>query len=66
LPAKIAPPIVIDLGRTRRAHVVELSRGVGRLADEVEEVMRQIRASTGPQREDRVFLPIVALYTKRR
>jgi hypothetical protein len=66
LQANITPPIVVNLGKTGQADVEQLRMGTGRLAEEIEEVMRQVRLNAGPAREDRVFLPIVALYRKAR
>jgi hypothetical protein len=62
----IAPPIVVELGRIPRADVKRLRRGDGPLADDVQETMRLLRLKAGPDSADRVFLPVVVLYTKAR
>jgi hypothetical protein len=43
-----------------------LREGQGQVAEDVEEAMRLLRQRAGPDRADRVFVPIVVLYTKAR
>jgi hypothetical protein len=62
----ITPPIVVELGKISRADVEKLREGKGQAAEDVEELMRQLRLKAGPDRADRVFVPIVVLYTKAR
>ena len=62
----ITPPIVVELGRISRADVEKLREGKGQAAEDVEELMRLLRLKAGPDRADRVFVPIVVLYTKAR
>jgi hypothetical protein len=65
-PPNIAPPIVVELGRISHADVEKLREGKGQAAEDVEELMRLLRLKSGPDRTDRVFVPIVVLYTKAR
>ena len=62
----VAPPIVIELGKISRAEVRKLDEGRGQVAEDVEEAMRLLWQRAGPDRADRVFVPIVVLYTKAR
>jgi hypothetical protein len=62
----ITPPIVVELGKIARADVEKLREGKGQAAEDVEELMRLLRLKAGPDRADRVFVPIVVLYTKPR
>jgi hypothetical protein len=64
LRSKVAAPIVIDLGRTRQATIRQFRAGTGQIVDDVEEVMRRVRLDLGPQDAARVFIPIVAVYTR--
>jgi hypothetical protein len=61
---KVAPPIVVDLGRARPAKIRQFGTGAGQLADDVEEVMRLVRLDLGPADANRVFVPVVAVYTR--
>ena len=55
-----APPIVIDLGKVSNAQIKELFAGAGKLQEEVEEVMRLVKAA---QEDDgRILVPVVAVY----
>lgn len=58
----VAPPIVIDLGKTRLEHVRQLPTGAGRLADDIQEVMRLVRLNANSESGNRVFLPVVVVY----
>jgi hypothetical protein len=62
----VTPPIVIDLGSISYADVDGLREGRGQVAEDVQETMRLLRLKGGSDRADRVFLPIVVLYTKAR
>jgi hypothetical protein len=64
--ANIAPPIVVELGKISHGEVRKLREGQGQVAEDVEEAMRLLRQRAGPDRADRVFVPIVVLYTKAR
>ena len=55
-------PIVIELGDVADADLDALVEGTGRLAAEVEEVMRIVRARCAESQEKRVLLPVVAVY----
>jgi hypothetical protein len=64
----VTTPIVVDLGRTRDELIQQLRSGDGRMVEDVEEVMRLVRLNagperrTGPERRNRIFLPIVVVY----
>jgi hypothetical protein len=64
LQTKIAPPLIVELGKIARNDALQLRMGNGPVADDVEEVMRLVRTQAPPEREDTVLLPIVVLYTK--
>jgi hypothetical protein len=64
LRSKVAAPIVVDLGRTGQATIRQFGAGTGQIIDDVEEVMRRVRLDVGAQDAARVFIPIVAVYTR--
>jgi hypothetical protein len=64
--ANVAPPIVVELGKISHGEVRKLREGLGQVAEDVQEAMRLLRQKAGPDRADRVFVPIVVLYTKAR
>lgn len=55
-------PIVIELGDAADTDLDALTRGTGRLADEVEEVMRIVRERAAEGGEKRTLVPVVAVY----
>ena len=57
---EIGSPIVIDLGKVRNADIKELFSGKGKLLEEVNEVMRLLKAAQGSS--GRILVPIVAAY----
>ncbi len=60
-------PIIIDLGKKKRRTLKSLRRGRGRLMDEVEQTVQEVRAGLSP--EDAVgkeLVPIVIIYKKKR
>lgn len=56
-------PIVIDLGKIGRSDVEQLRNGSGQIADDVKEVMRLLSLKE-LQPSNRVFVPVVTLYSK--
>jgi hypothetical protein len=57
-----AAPIVIDLGKVRRAKIKKLKRGEGPLLDEVNEALEQVRQQLGG---DKQLVPVVLVYAKK-
>jgi hypothetical protein len=60
----ILAPIVVDLGKASDAYVDEIRQGTGRIVEDVEEVMRQVRLQAGADGEKRILLPVVAVYRR--
>lgn len=56
-------PIVIDLGKIGRSEVERLRDGSGQIAEDVKEVMRLLSQKDFPS-DNRVFVPVVTLYSK--
>ena len=62
----IARPIVVDLGRISSDKIDRLRQGDGQLLEDVEEVMRLVRLRADPDKSNRIFLPIIAVYRRAR
>jgi hypothetical protein len=62
LPHNVITPIVVSLGTTPELDLAEFRSGVGRIAEDVEEIMRLVRRSMPPEQADRVLLPVVVVY----
>jgi hypothetical protein len=59
-------PIVVDLGAVSRKRIRELKRGTGKLKDEVQEVVTQIRSQLGAEADGKELPPIVVVYTRKK
>ena len=60
-----ANPIVIDLGKVKRARVKQLKRGEGPLVEEVRQAVEQVRGSLGSEGDGKVLVPVVVLYRRK-
>jgi hypothetical protein len=61
----VVPPIVVDLGKTKRGKIKELKRGGGKLADEVRDVVARVRDDLGATAEGKQLIPIVIIYKRK-
>jgi len=64
--ARVAAPIVVSLGKENRKRIRQLKRGRGKLMDEVTHVLEQVRANFGEHADDKVFVPVVLVYRRKR
>jgi hypothetical protein len=62
----VTAPVVVDLGKARRSRIKDLKRGRGRLMEEVDEVVDDVRAEMGAAAEGKHFIPIVIVYRRKR
>lgn len=58
-------PIILDLGKKKRRAIKDLKRGRGRLMDDVEQTLEEVRESLGAQANDKELVPIVMIYKKK-
>jgi hypothetical protein len=58
-------PIVVDLGKTRSSRIKSLKKGQGKLMQDVQEVMDQVRASLGERAQGVQLVPVVMIYKKK-
>ena len=58
-------PIIVDLGKQRRKALKGLKRGTGKLMDEVEQVLGEVRAEMGADAQKVEVLPIVLIYKRK-
>jgi hypothetical protein len=58
-------PIVIDLGKKKSKLLKALKRGEGRLVEEVEETLAEVRQNMGAQLGGRELVPVVVVYRKK-
>lgn len=59
-------PIILDLGKKKTRAVKGLKRGRGRLMDEVEQTIEEVRAGLGADAASKEIVPIVMIYQKKR
>jgi hypothetical protein len=58
-------PIIVDLGKKKRRSLKSLKRGRGRLVDEVEQAIGEVREGLGAESENKEIVPIVIIYRKK-
>lgn len=63
---EVTQPIVIDLGKQRPKHIKRLKRGRGKLWDEVVDVIDEVSYQLGEETQDKVLVPIVMVYRKKK
>jgi hypothetical protein len=59
-------PVLIDLGKIKGKRVRQFKDGCGRLADEVQQIVAEIRQDLGPEAATRELVPIVLVYRKKK
>jgi uncharacterized protein DUF6200 len=62
---QVSPPVVVSLGKQSRKRIRSLKRGKGKLVDEVNSVVDQVRASFGDGADGKVFVPVVVVYRRK-
>ena len=60
------PPVIVDLGKQKRKAVKKLMRsGDGRLAEQVEQVIADVRSELGPDAATVELVPVVVVYRRK-
>jgi hypothetical protein len=59
-------PIIMDVGKTSRKKIRQLSRGGGKLSADVQDAVNEVTESLGDQAEGKQFVPVILLYQKKR
>jgi hypothetical protein len=59
------PPVVLDLGRTKRKLIRALKKGEGELMEEVTAAVEAVRNNLGAEVEGKVLTPVVIIYERR-
>jgi hypothetical protein len=59
-------PIILDLGKKKKRAIKSLKRGRGRLMDEVEQTLAEVRAGLGADGSNKELVPIVMIYQRKR
>ena len=58
-------PFVVDLGKARRGAVRKLKQGRGRLYEEAQDVIDEVRAGLGSEGNGKEIVPIILVYRKK-
>lgn len=64
--ATVNAPIILDLGKTSRKNIRQLSQGGGKLAGDVQDALNEVSASLGEQGEGKQLIPVVLVYQRKR
>lgn len=58
-------PVVVDLGKVKRKSIKALKQGRGPLADEIEDVVAQVRDGLGSAGAGQTIVPVIVLYRQK-
>jgi hypothetical protein len=59
------PPVVLDLGKTKKKLIKALKEGEGKLMEDVTHAMEAVRSNLGAEVEGKILVPIVIVYEKK-
>jgi hypothetical protein len=62
---EMTQPVIIDLGKQKRATLKDLKQGEGKLWDEILDVVEEVKEMLGTDADGKVLVPIVMLYQER-
>jgi hypothetical protein len=65
VPGTELPPVVLDLGKTKRKSIRALKKGEGELMEEVAAAVEAVRNNLGAEVEGKVLTPVVIIYERR-
>jgi hypothetical protein len=65
VPGTEIPPVVLDLGRTKRKLIRALKKGEGELMEEIAAAVEAVRNNLGAEVEGKVLTPVVIIYERR-
>ena len=58
-------PIILRVGKKKKRAVKDLKRGRGRLMDEVEQTLADVRAGLGAAVNGKDFVPVILIYREK-
>jgi hypothetical protein len=64
-PAGQAPPVVLDLGKTKKKLIRALKRGEGKLIEDVTEAVEAVRSNLSSELDGKVLVPVVIVYQRK-
>ena len=62
---QMSRPVIYDLGKTRQRQIKDLKRHRGKLVNEVNEVVEQVRAALREAGSDKQIVPVVIIYRRK-
>jgi hypothetical protein len=63
--ASQAPPVVLDLGKTKKKFIRELKRGEGKLMEDVAEAVEAVRSNLSSEMDGKILVPVVIVYQRK-
>ncbi len=59
-------PIVLDLGKKKRKAIKDLKKGRGKLLEEVQAALAQMKVTLGAEAEGKTILPVIVVYRQKK
>ena len=62
----VNPPIILNIGKTKKKNIRDIRRGQGKIMNDVEDAMAEVTSSLGEQVDGKQLVPVVLIYRKKR
>ena len=62
----VQAPVIVDLGKKSKKAIRKLKRGTGKLMDEVDDAIDQVRAHLSEADKDKQIIPVLVIYQRKR
>ncbi len=62
----IPPPVIVDLGNKSKKAIKKLKRGTGKLMNEVEDAIEQVRLRLPESDRNKQIIPVLVIYGRKR
>jgi hypothetical protein len=59
------PPVVLDLGKTKKKNIKALKNGEGKLMEDVAHAVEAVRTNLATEVEGKVLVPVVIIYERK-
>ena len=62
----VQAPVIVDLGKKSKKAIRKLKRGTGKLMDEVDDAIDQVRAHLSEADKSKQIIPVLVIYQRKR
>ena len=62
----VQAPVIVDLGKTSKKAIRKLKKGQGKLMDEVDDAIEQVRSHLPEADKNKPIVPVLVIYQRKR